>query len=634
MFTLASTNPIMFKIRYVNGDVIDTTTSVSAVLGSAVHRGIQAYLGGEPDIPTPADEGEAIKHGHARGLEYLHAYSDGFISWTEGIPNRAKLEEKYAFCYFGYIKDFRFKERCKNVLIVDKMLKYRVEVEGQNLPIPLKGAPDFVYEDYEDRVCIEDHKITGVFSKEDEIDGAKLIQAAFMYFLVYADTGKRPYKMTYREFKHTLNRDGSNQTREYSIIYEDVPVLFELFYRFYKDITDVLLGKAVFLPNMKAMFDKEVSILAYIYRLDVGEERNKAFENMKVENITDFLKQKIQKDGSIKKYMETVVANFISASTLNYKDMKIEERIKMKMAEHGIGLEFNSKVEGYSVDLYRYEPSIGVKMSKIEAYTKDVEQVVEVSGIRVLAPIPDSGLVGFEIPREERRFPDHKPSVEGFNLSVGIDIAGNTKVLDIREAPHILVAGATGAGKSVFLIGLIKQLLQIPNAELVLLDPKMVELIEFSGTKGVIYQSDPRKIENELKKLVKEMDERYKELQQARVKNIAELNGSMPYKFVVIDEFGDLVSGRESQIKYYVLLLAQKARAAGIHVILTTQRPSVKIVDGDIKANFPTRVAFRTATSTDSQVILDQGGAEKLLGKGDMLLSTAEGITRLQGFNL
>jgi len=625
----------MFKIRYVNGDIIETTTGVSSILGSAVHRGLQAYLGGEPDIPTPADEGEAIKHGHARGLEYLNNYSEGFIKYTTAIPTKQVLLEKYAFCYFGYLKDFNYAKKVKQTLIVEKALKYRVEVEGQSLPIPLKGIPDFVYEDNEGRVCIEDHKITGKFSDVEAIDGAKLVQSAFLYFLVYAETGRVPYKMTFREFKHTKNQDGSNQTREYTIIYEKEPMIFELFYRFYKDITDVLMGKAVFLPNLNAMFDKEVSILSYIYRLDDNEERNQAFKRMKVENITDFLKKKIQKDGSLKKYMETVTAQFISAKTLNYKTMQREERIKMKLAEHGIGLEFHSKVEGYSVDLYRYDPSIGVKMSKIEAYAKDIEQVVEVSGIRVLAPIPDSGLVGFEVPREERRFPTIRPVVDGFNIAIGVDILGNGKRIDIREAPHMLVAGATGAGKSVFLGSLIKQLKEIPNAELVLLDPKMVELIEYSD--GVrAYSSNFRVIEKILHDLTKEMDKRYKVLQGEKVKNISELKGTtMPYIFVIIDEFGDLVTGKtENTIKQSLLLLAQKARAAGIHVILTTQRPSVKIVDGDIKANFPTRVAFRTATNTDSQVILDQGGAEKLLGKGDMLLSTAEGITRLQGFNL
>ena len=633
MFTLACTNPIMFKIRYINGDVIDTTTSVSSVLGSAVHRGIQAYLGGEEDVLTPVDEGEAIKHGHAQGLEYLQAYSDGFISFTDGINNRQKLEEKYAFCYFGYIKDFNYKKKCKEVLMVEKMLKYRVEVEGQSLPISLKGQPDFVYRGKDDKIHIEDHKVTGVYSREDEIDASKLIQAAFMYFLVYAETGEAPYDITFREYKHTENRDKSSQTREYTIVYSKVPMLFELFYRMYGDITDVLLGKSVFLPNIKAIFDKEVSILAYIYRLDNENERNQQFKKMKVENITDFLKKKIQKDGSIKKYMDTVTAQFISASTLNYKDMKTEERIKMKMAEHGLALDFHSKVEGYSVDMLRYEPSIGLKMSKIESYVRDIEQVVEVSGIRVLAPIPNSGLVGFEIPRKERKFPTNTPTNDGFNIAIGVDIFGETKRIDIREAPHLLVAGATGSGKSVFLGSIIKQIKQIPNTEIVLLDPKMVELVEYSD--GVrAYSSSFRVIEKILQGLVQEMEKRYKILQKAKVKNISNYQGDMPYIFVVIDEFGDLVTGKnENTINDSLLLLAQKARACGIHLIVTTQRPSVKIITGDVKANFPCRIAFRTATSVDSHVILDQSGSEKLLGKGDLLLSTADGITRLQSYS-
>jgi len=645
MFTLACTNPVMFKIRYVNGDVIDTTTSVSAVLGNAVHKALQAYLGGEEDYVTPAEEGEAIKHGHARGLEYLNAYSDGFISWTEAMPTRAKLEEKYAFCYFGYIKDFQYQKRAKKVLIVDKMLKYRVEVEGQNLPIPLKGAPDFVYEDYEGRVCIEDHKITGLYSKDEDIDGSKLIQAAFMYFLVYAETGKVPYSITFREFKSTKNNPCKkdkckeshdpqgchSQTKPFRFVYSEIPILFELFYRLYGDITDLLMGKAVFLPNVRAMFEKEVSILAYIYRLDVGEERNQAFKRMKVENLTDFLKEKIQKEGSLKKYMETVEASFISASTLNYKDMKIEERIKMKMAEHGLGIEFHSKVEGYSVDLYRYEPSIGVKMSKIEAYSKDIEQVVEVSGIRILAPIADSGLIGYEVPRTDRRFPTSKPKGDGFNLAIGIDIQGNEKRIDIREAPHMLVCGSSGSGKSIFLNCLIEQLLRNNQVELHLFDPKQVELFQYEGRKGVVqYAFDHEEINTSLEGLVLEMESRYSTLKKLRVKNIE--GTDMKYKIVIIDEYADLVV--RGEIGNSIQLLAQKGRACGIHLIIATQRASTKIVSGDIKINFLTKVIFKVSKAIDSRVVIDEDGAEKLLGKGDMLLSTADGIVRLQGYNL
>jgi len=604
------------------------------VLGSATHRGTQAYAGGEKDIATPADEGEAIKHGHQRGLDYLAAYSEGFINYTTTIPNRQKLEEKYAFCYFGYIKEFDYKNKYKEILLIEEKLKYTVEVEGHYLPVPLVSVPDLVARDHQGRIVIVDHKITAAYTKEDDIDGSKIIQAMFNYFTVYTHTGEAPYSFTFREFKHTKNADNSPQTREYTFVYNEVPMMFELFYRLYQDITDMLLGKAVFLPNFKAMWDKEVSILSYIYRLDVQEERNQAFKKMKVDNITDFLKEKIQKEGSIKKYMEQVASQFVSAKTLNYKDMTIEERIKMKLAEHGIGLEFHSKVEGYSVDLYKYEPSIGLKMSKIEGYTKDIEQVVEISGIRILAPIADSGLVGFEIPRKERRFPSGKPEANGFNLAMGVNTMGQVVRMDIREAPHIIVAGTTGSGKSVWLDSIIDQITDIPNAEVYLADPKFVELTSWRGA-AADYADNPEDIEMMLTGLVLEMNDRYKILQNLGVKNIKDTD--LTYKFLIFDEYGDVVSSKNDfteSIKNSILLLAQKARAAGIHVILTTQRPSVKIISGDIKANYPVRVAFKTASSIDSQVILDQGGAEKLLGKGDALLFNNGKVERIQGYNL
>lgn len=622
----------MFKIRYVNGDIIETTTGVSSILGSAVHRGLQAYLGGEPDIPTPADEGEAIKHGHARGLEYLNNYSEGFIKYTTAIPTKQVLLEKYAFCYFGYLKDFNYAKKVKQTLIVEKALKYRVEVEGQSLPIPLKGIPDFVYEDKEGRVCIEDHKITGKFSDVEAIDGAKLVQAAFLYFLVYAEIGRVPYKMTFREFKHTKNQDGSNQTREYTIIYEKEPMIFELFYRFYKDITDVLMGKAVFLPNLNAMFDKEVSILSYIYRLDDNEERNQAFKRMKVENITDFLKKKIQKDGSLKKYMETVTAQFISAKTLNYKTMQREERIKYKMAEFGIGLEFHSKVVGRTVTLYCYDPSIGVKMSKVESFVKDIEQVVGVSNIRVLAPIPGTSLVGFEIPNETRTFPNLKlEKSKGFEVAIGEDIMGKTLMFDFRKAPHMLVAGGSGSGKSTFLNAFISQLLLKKRVQLHLFDPKQVELFQFEGLLNVVeYQQDPEAICASLKNLVVEMENRYSEMKKLKIRDIESTD--IPYKVVVIDEYADLIFRKEMGDS--IQLLSQKGRACGIHLVIATQRASTKIISGDIKTNFLCKVVFKMSKAVDSRIMLDEDGAEKLLGCGDMLFIADKGIERLQGYML
>lgn len=620
----------MFRVNYLNGEQIETTSSPSNVLGKAMHRALQTYLGGNPDVPTPADDGEAIKLAHQVGLEYLQSYSDGFIGYNTVIDSREKLQEKFAFAFFGYIKEFDYRKYVKEIVLVEKMLKHKVEVGGKVLPIPLKGSADLVYRDLKDRLIIRDHKITSTYSNPEAIDGAKLIQAAFNYFLVYAETGEKPYSIVFAEFKFSKNKDNSPQMREFEIVYEEHPLLFEFFFRYYQDVTDALLGKQVYVPNVYAMYDKEVSILAYIHHLDVDEEREKAFKKHKVDNITDFLKKRIQKDGAMKKYLETVATKFVSAETLNYKAMTTEEKIKMKLAEHGLGVEFHSKVVGNSVALYRYEPSVGLKMSKIASYTRDIEQVVEKSGIRVLAPIPNSGLVGFEIPLDERTFPaSAKP--RGFELAIGQTVMGDTRRYDIRTAPHMLVAGSSGSGKSVFLNNIIRQLLTIPRVELHLFDPKQVELSQFEGERKVVeYQSHHAAIAISLEALCEEMEERYKTLKEAGVKNIEQVS-DMRYKFVVIDEFADL--GMKSHIGGLIQLLAQKGRAAGIHLIIATQRASSRVISGDIKVNFPVKVVLRMSKEVDSRVMIDEGGAENLLGKGDMLFASEAGVERLQGYS-
>lgn len=621
-FVKFTSNPMMFKINNINGDIIETTSRASSVLGKAVHKGLEGYF-----MSISKDEGERIKEGYIIGEDYLKTYSDGFIEWTTNIPNRSKLEEKFSFCYFGYLKEFPSKD-VKQVWFAEKMLKHKVSLDGNILPVALKGSGDLVFENQKDQVVIWDHKIVTAFSKEDEIDGPKLVQAVFNFLLVYAEIGIAPYKMVYAEYKHSENRDKSPQLKLFEIVFDKTPLMFELFYRLYEDITDALLGKQVFLPNLTAMYDKEVSILAYIHRLDDNDNRENQFKKMKVDNITDFLKKKIEKTGSMKKYLDIVSKKFISANTLNYKNMTTEEKIKMKLAEHGIGVEFDSKISGGSVELYRYEPSIGLKMSRIAGFTKDIEQVVETDGVRVLAPIAGTSFVGFEIPKKDRVFPTQKPKSEGFNLAIGEDIYGKIVRMDIRKAPHMLVAGSSGSGKSVFLNSIIKQLLQVPLAELHLFDPKMVELQEFEGNKRVIeYRYKGIDIAESLFRLVDEMEKRYDKMRELKVKNIHETD--MKYKFVVIDEYADLIF--KDKISEYIQLLSQKGRACGIHLIIATQRASTKIINGDIKVNFSTKAVFKMSKAIDSRVMIDEDGAEKLLGLGDMLFVTDTGMSRLQG---
>jgi len=631
MFTKFSSDPQMFRVGYLNGDRIDTTYSPSNVIGKCCHEGLKKYF---EKTQEGIEEGEAIKKAYEIAKMHLDSHSDNLIGYNTIASNRSKLEERFAFCFFGYIKDFGYKNNIKEILLVEKMLEHKIKVDGKLLPIPLKGSADLVTRDKDNKIRIRDHKFVKNFSNPESIDAGKLMQGVFNFFLVWAELKEQPYSIVFEEFKVTQNRDkGSSQFKEFEIVFSENSLMFDFFYRFYDDITNALLGKQAYIPNFYGIYDREVSILSYIYKLDIVKEREKQFKKAKVDNVTDFLKKKIQKRGAMLKYLESVSKNFVSGKTLNYKDMTIQDKIKFKLAEHGIGLEFDSMVVGGSVTLYRYEPSIGLKMSRIESFVKDIEQVVETSGIRILAPIKDSGLIGFEIPNKQRTFPDSPPRNAGFELAIGATIMGDTKYYDIRTAPHLLVSGSSGSGKSVFLNSLIKQLMQIDNVDIHLFDPKQVEMSQFEGGNNVVdYQYNHDSIQSSLMNLVEVMNNRYSELRKSKTRNIEEFSGEMKYKFVVIDEFADLMAGENTLNA--IQLLAQKGRACGIHIILATQRASTKIISGDIKVNFPTRAVFKMAKAVDSRVMLDEGGAEKLLGKGDMLFLTSEGIERLQGFNL
>lgn len=659
-----STNPILFKIQDVNGDRFDTSMGISGVIGQAFHRAMEAYYGGNDDMPV-SDEAEAIEAGLKVGTSFLEMYNDGFIEWSSTVPNKQKALEMFAYGFNSYVKAKPWEK--EDLVSVEEMLEEVVDVEwrGQllTLPVKLKGYTDKIIRQ-DGKLKIKDYKTTRAFSDPEKIDGAKILQAVQYYLLAYARYGEEPYSMTFEEVKLTANRDGSPQVREYEMVYEENELYFDFYFRFYDDMTRALNGEMVYVPNINAFYDNEVALISYIHRLDVSEEQAKLMKKHKVTNITDLLKKQIQSAGNMRKLLKTVEEKFVSAKNLNYEKMENQEKIQTKLLEYGMMLQFDSKIEGATVDLYRYTPSIGLKMSRIKAFTEDIEQVLGVSGIRVLAPIPNTSLVGFEVPRKQRTFPA-LPAGKGFDIAIGQDVMGEPYRFDIRQAPHLLVAGASGSGKSVFLTSIIEQLdrLAKKDVEIHLFDPKMVELAVYQESKNVVeYETDILKIHQSLANLVAEMNRRYKKLASQKARNLEEAGG-MPYKVVVIDEFGDLTMQNyvheetidtgevytkgskqgeakivvektevSKEIARYILLLAQKARAAGIHLVIATQRPSTDVITGTIKANFPTKVAFRTAKAVDSVVLLDEPGAEKLMGKGDMIFASDEGQVRLQGY--
>ncbi len=629
---LLSTNPILCKIKYINRDIFDNTMGISGVLGKAFHKAMEVYYGGS-DTLVPINESEAVEYGLKAGMELLSAYNDGFIEYSKTIENKAKALELLSFCFKSYIKEFPYK--VNEVVSVEDKIEEMIEIEwrGKNLvlPVKLKGYVDKTERPEDGKLRIRDYKTCYSFSNPDKIDGAKILQAIEYYLLVYAKTGEEPYSIVFDEVKYSQNKDKTEkQVRSYEIVYADNDLYFDFYFRFYEDCIRYLNGEAVFLPNVHALFDNEVAIIAYIHRLDVPEEIAKLMKKHKVDRISDLLKKEIQSAGNMRKLMKSVEDKFVSAKNIDYDKMSMEEKIQTKMLEYGIMLQFDSKVEGTTVDLYRYVPSMGVKMSKLKAYTDDIEQVIGIAGVRILAPIPNSSLIGVEVPRIERMFPVLPVHDKTFNLMIGQTVTGDPYIFDVREAPHMLVAGSSGSGKSVFLHSLISQLLQIENVELYLCDPKQVELSQYDEMVKE-YKHSHAGIISLLESLVEEMEKRYGVMKKAKVRNISEI-GSMPYKFVIIDEYADLTlkGGVEANIQ----LLAQKGRACGIHIILATQRASTKIINGDILVNFPTKVVFRVSKEVDSRVMLSESGAEKLLGKGDMLLSTSSGIIRLQGYSI
>lgn len=654
-----SSNPMMFKVMDINGDIIDTAHSASSVLGTAFHKAMEVYYGGS-DEHIITSEQDAIEFGMKVGMEFLEMYNDGFINYSTTIKNKQALMDRFAYVFGVYVRQ-KPHSLGGELVSCEEKIEERVSVEwrGHNvdLPVKLKGYLDKLVR-VDGKLKIVDYKVVSAFSDPEAIDARKIIQTCMYYFLTYAKYQEEPYSFIYEEVKHSQNKDGSPQVREYEIVFRDNEQFFDFFLRFYDDMTRALLGEMVWVPNVNALYDNEVAIVSYIHKLDVNEERAKAMKQARVENITDLLKKKIVSARSMKQFMKTVEQKFISAKTINYEKMKNEEKIATKLMEHGIMLTFDSKVEGATVDLYRYTPAIGVKMARIASYTADIEQVLGMSGIRILAPIPDSTHVGIEVPRGERVYPHLKDvPADGFNLAIGTDTQGRVHRFDIRTAPHMLVAGSTGSGKSVFLNAMVEQLNALDGVELILCDPKMIELSHHRGKKNVVeYQQYILGINTTLENLVATMNARYKTISETG-------KADFPYIFAIVDEFGDLIAQQfidtrfiptgkvysrgknrgeqevkkvevniSQEIEKSILLLAQKARAARIHMIIATQRPSVDIIKGSLKANFPTKVAFRTAKATDSVVILDDVGAEKLLGKGDMLFSSDKGIVRLQGF--
>lgn len=336
------------------------------------------------------------------------------------------------------------------------------------------------------------------------------------------------------------------------------------------------------------------------------------------------------------------------------KQTNNRERIVEILNAFKVGVESISEQKGPATTLYEIQPKLGVRISKIRNLKDEIAVGLEADSVRVIAPIPGKGTVGIEVPNKVREIlpiedmlltPEYENSDMDLPCVLGCTATGDVLIADLAKMPHLLIAGATGQGKSVCLNTILASLLHKKTPEemrLVLVDPKQVEFSLYSQLGYSSYIAAPVSTNADTAELmlndtIQLMEDRYTLLNGKGVRNIKEYNATdgvkkLPYLVFVIDEYGDLIlqKKRGAEIETKICRIAQKARAVGIHMILSTQRPSVKIVTGDIKANFPTRIAFRTITSTDSRVVLGKKGAETLTGKGDMLFFDGEKTVRAQ----
>jgi len=325
--------------------------------------------------------------------------------------------------------------------------------------------------------------------------------------------------------------------------------------------------------------------------------------------------------------------------------------IQKTLESFGIPVEMGEISVGPTVTQYTLKPSEGIKLSRITALNDDLALALAAHPLRIEAPIPGRSLVGIEVPnqsvaivrlRELLASPEFKQRKTNLTLAIGRDVSGKTWVADLGKMPHLLVAGQTGSGKSVALHSVIVSLLYQNGPDtlkFIMVDPKRVEMPAYNDIPHLLTPviTDVKKTVNALKWTIAEMEKRYVLLEKMGKRNIDDFNKvsqeKMPYIIFVVDEMADLMSNMGHEVEGLIIRLAQMARAVGIHLILATQRPSVEVITGLIKANVPARIAFAVASITDSRTILDYGGAEKLIGRGDMLYTCAElsKPKRLQG---
>lgn len=578
-------NQIQFKKRYI-AKVYDDPKSPAMVVGSAMHKMIEECM-----------KGQSVEIAIQAGLQEIENVADYEIDYGK-TGSREKIVEQYQKMSTVVINELPTYD---DILAIEDKIECDLSILSKK--IPMKGYIDII-RDLGEQLEIIDWKSVTAYSDE-EVENWKYVMQAWLYAQLVEFKYKKPVsRFVFKEIKKTINRDGQPQIKDYVLNRNALVEANDIMGRVVKSVSDYVDNpNAVYFPNPSDMLngDRSMDIVAQMEGISIRTihttERREKFAPV-----------------------NTVVAEDIAND-----DGPETDRIMAKLAEFAIGGKIGDVVKSNTVDTYMLRPNRGVKMSKIATMGDDLSLALGSEAIRIIAPIYGTQTVGIEVPHEQS-FPTFEGKGNSNMIPIGVDTMNNVVYDDIAKMPHMLIGGQTGSGKSVFIRNIIQSL---TNCQVDIIDMKGLDFEDLG--KNIISEVPAALML--IKKLVHLMDERYK---NKRV--------NAKRRVLIIDEYADLVmqTGKEKHREMYLdengkakyrtitvdtrkmletdlSRILQKGRAANINVIIATQRPSADIVAPIIKANCPVKACLRVATAKNSEIILDEAGGERLLGKGDML---------------
>lgn len=578
-------NQIQFKKRYI-AKVYDEPSSPALVVGKAMHKMIEERL-----------KGQSIEVAIQSGLQEIENIADYEIDYGK-TGSREKIIDQYQKLSTIVINELPAYD---DILAIEDRVECELSI--RNKKIPMKGYIDLV-RDLGDTLEIVDWKSVTSYSDEDTENWAYLIQSWIYVQLIEFKYKKPVSRVVFKEIKKTINRDGMPQIKDYVLDRHGIEEANDVIGRVVKAVSDYVDNpNATYFPNPRDMMNgaQSMHIVAQMEGVAVRTvhttERREKFAPV-----------------------NTVVAEDIADDSGSET-----ERIMAKLVEFGVGGRIDEVVKSSAVDTYLLKPNRGVKMSKLASMGDDLSLALGSDAVRVIAPIYGTQTVGIEVPHEQS-FPKFDGKATSHQIPIGVDTMNNVIYDNIAKMPHMLIGGQTGSGKSVFLRNIIQSL---TNCQVDIIDMKGLDFEDLG--KNIISEVPAALML--IKKLVHLMDERYKNKRvnaKRRVLIIDEYadlvmqTGKEKHEIGVFDENGKLKTktttiDTRKQLETDLARILQKGRAANINVIIATQRPSADIVAPIIKANCPVKACLRVATAKNSEIILDESGGERLLGKGDML---------------